>query len=170
MTLKDLRISKKMSQKELADAIGVHVSIVSKYEKGKISIPTKRLIDIAYALDIEPHEILSNEQFYPGFYAYEKRLSAQESAKSFRNKEFYVKKLILINANGHCELCQKEAPFMDKNGLPYLEIHRIDNDCNKNELEKCLVALCPNCNARVSINPSAEDVENLRVIASRHDF
>ncbi|MCR4650382.1 MAG: hypothetical protein K5662_01370 [Lachnospiraceae bacterium] len=82
------------------------------------------------------------------------------------NKVAY--KVNKANAGGHCELCQKEAPFFNKNGRPYLEIHRISSSYVGNEPEKNLIALCPNCNARIAINPSEADLNKMRKIASEH--
>lgn len=54
---------------------------------------------------------------------------------------------VLLRASGHCELCEKPAPFARrKNGTPYLEVH------HKQQLSKGgedtienAIALCPNC-------------------------
>lgn len=58
---------------------------------------------------------------------------------------------VLIRANGVCEKCNTEAPFIrKKNNTPYLEVHHIvtladgGDDSIKNSL-----ALCPNCHREV---------------------
>ena len=70
-------------------------------------------------------------------------------------------------ANGVCQFCGRPAPFIDKNGTPYLEAHHIvwlsrggeDNTSNT-------VALCPNCHKRMHILDRAEDREKLQDIVS----
>lgn len=69
-------------------------------------------------------------------------------------------------ANGICQLCNQPAPFIDKNGNPYLEVHHIiwlsrggeDNTENT-------VALCPNCHVRMHILDKPEDLEKLKRVA-----
>ena len=62
-------------------------------------------------------------------------------------------------ANGICQLCKQPAPFDDKNGNPYLEVHHIvwlsrgGEDSTNNT-----VALCPNCHTRMHILDLAEDI------------
>ena len=66
-------------------------------------------------------------------------------------------------ANGVCQLCKQPAPFTDKNGNPYLEMHHIvwlsrgGEDSSKNT-----VALCPNCHTRMHVLDKSEDVEKLK--------
>jgi 5-methylcytosine-specific restriction endonuclease McrA len=53
---------------------------------------------------------------------------------------------IQMKASGRCELCEKPAPFVRSNGIPYLEVHHVmplagggpDTTANA-------VALCPTC-------------------------
>ena len=74
-------------------------------------------------------------------------------------------------ANGICQLCNKPAPFKDKKGDPYLEVHHViwlsrggeDNTANT-------VALCPNCHTRMHVLDKAEDIEKLKeTIVSIHN-
>ena len=70
-------------------------------------------------------------------------------------------------ANGVCQYCMQPAPFIDKKGNPYLEVHHvvwlsrggIDSTSNT-------VALCPNCHTRMHILDRPEDVERLKSIIS----
>lgn len=65
-------------------------------------------------------------------------------------------------ADGFCELCENEAPFKDKNGEPFLEVHHIiwlsdggsDNKANT-------VALCPNCHRKIHALNNDEDKKYL---------
>ena len=60
-----------------------------------------------------------------------------------------VKAWVLQTANGQCQLCGENAPFLDDFGLPFLEVHHVvplaegGDDTVPNA-----VALCPNCHRR----------------------
>lgn len=58
---------------------------------------------------------------------------------------------VLARSNGFCEACGAQAPFLRKNGEPYLEIHHIVEVCNggANSPEN-IAALCPNCHRKVT--------------------
>ena len=52
-------------------------------------------------------------------------------------------------ANGVCEICRKEAPFMRRNGTPYLEVHhRVQLALGGEDTTENAVAVCPNCHRR----------------------
>jgi 5-methylcytosine-specific restriction protein A len=61
-------------------------------------------------------------------------------------------------AAGHCELCKQPAPFKDKDGEPFLEVHHVvwlargGQDSIENT-----VALCPNCHRRMHVLNREED-------------
>jgi len=75
----------------------------------------------------------------------------------------YVVEYARRRAKGRCQLCGNPAPFFDKNGEPYLEIHHIlwlsrggeDNIDNT-------VALCPNCHRKMHIVDDPKDIEKLK--------
>lgn len=68
---------------------------------------------------------------------------------------------VLIVANGTCEVCDTPAPFIDKNGDPFLEVHHVrplgegGPDVTENA-----VAACPNCHRRLHFG---EDRDACRV-------
>ena len=70
-------------------------------------------------------------------------------------------------ANGICQLCNQKAPFIDKNGEPYLEAHHIvwlsrgGEDSTTNT-----VALCPNCHKKMHHLDLKEDVDKLLLVCS----
>lgn len=72
-------------------------------------------------------------------------------------------------ANGKCKLCNKDAPFIDKNGIPFLETHHIiwlahgGLDTIENT-----VALCPNCHKKIHNLDLKEDIEKLTQIAKNY--
>lgn len=60
--IKEKRKAKKLTQKELADALGVANTAVFKYEKGLINnIPTETRLRIMSILDIEANDILPDD-------------------------------------------------------------------------------------------------------------
>ena len=74
----------------------------------------------------------------------------------------YVSQLTKLRANGKCDLCEEPAPFIDKNGNPYLETHHIDwlSKGGKDTLDNT-VALCPNCHRKMHALDLEEDRERL---------
>lgn len=73
-----------------------------------------------------------------------------------------------LKANGICELCEKPAPFFDKDGEPYLESHHVlwlergGADSIDNT-----VALCPNCHKKMHIVEDKNDFDKLITIAKK---
>ena len=70
------------------------------------------------------------------------------------SKNYYtsqvVAEFVQRRANGICQLCGQKAPFIDKKGRPYLEVHHVKwlskggKDTKDNS-----VALCPNCHKKM---------------------
>lgn len=57
----------------------------------------------------------------------------------------------LMRADGVCEGCDKQAPFLRKNGEPYLEVHHIKElSSGGSDTPDNVIALCPNCHRRVT--------------------
>ncbi len=62
-----------------------------------------------------------------------------------------IKTYALYRAGGRCEGCEDEAPFLKRNGEPYLEVHHmieLKNGGSDSPLN--VTAICPNCHARVT--------------------
>ncbi len=61
-----------------------------------------------------------------------------------------VRNYVLARAAGDCEGCKSPAPFVRKNGNPYLEPHHIRRVSDGGPDDPAFViALCPNCHRRV---------------------
>lgn len=57
-----------------------------------------------------------------------------------------VKVWILEAAGGRCEACESEAPFVNRDGLPYLEVHHVVPLAKGGpDVVSNAVAVCPNC-------------------------
>ena len=71
-----------------------------------------------------------------------------------------------LKANGICELCEKPAPFFDKDGEPYLESHHVVwlERSGADSIDNT-VALCPNCHKKMHIVEDKNDFNKLIAIA-----
>jgi 5-methylcytosine-specific restriction protein A len=69
-------------------------------------------------------------------------------------------------ANGICELCENLAPFNDKDGEPFLEVHHIEwlSKGGEDSIENT-VALCPNCHRKMHIINNPADRSRLKNVA-----
>lgn len=74
-----------------------------------------------------------------------------------RNADVIVE--TLARANGHCERCTLEAPFLRRtDGSPYLEVHhRIPLAAGGEDTVANAIALCPNCHRRAHFGETARD-------------
>lgn len=79
----------------------------------------------------------------------------------------YVKEYVLKKSNGICQLCNLQAPFQDKFGNPYLEVHHIEwlSKGGDDTIENA-IALCPNCHRKIHILDDSNDVIRLKNLAS----
>ena len=77
-------------------------------------------------------------------------------------RDRYVSEYAKQRAQGHCQLCGKPAPFVDREGKPYLETHHIVwlSEGGEDSITNT-VALCPNCHRKMHILNSEDDVKNL---------
>jgi 5-methylcytosine-specific restriction protein A len=74
----------------------------------------------------------------------------------------YVARFIKLRANGCCDLCGQEAPFLSKDGTPYLESHHVVwRKHNGPDTPQNTVALCPNCHRRMHVLDSDIDKQRL---------
>jgi hypothetical protein len=57
-----------------------------------------------------------------------------------------VRAFVLRRSAGKCECCNKEAPFVDQNGEPFLEVHHIQPLAEGgDDVVENAAAICPNC-------------------------
>lgn len=57
---------------------------------------------------------------------------------------------VLAKANGRCEVCDEAAPFIDKDGMPFLEVHHVRPLAEGGpDMVENAVAACPNCHRRL---------------------
>ncbi len=57
-----------------------------------------------------------------------------------------VRAFVLRRSAGKCECCGNDAPFVDQDGEPFLEVHHINPLANGGEdMVENTAAICPNC-------------------------
>lgn len=87
---------------------------------------------------------------------YERAMTSSASAKSpservalIRYRSNCIRMYVLRRANGLCEACSVEAPFVNAQNRPYLEPHHILRLSDGGpDHPKWVIALCPNCHRR----------------------
>ena len=82
-------------------------------------------------------------------------------------RNIYVSEYAKRRANGFCQLCGAQAPFLDRENKPYLESHHIIwlSKGGADTIENT-VALCPNCHRKMHILNLNEDVNKLFKVIS----
>lgn len=64
----------------------------------------------------------------------------------YKKRSIEIKKYALLRANGQCENCGKDAPFVNSNNIPFLEVHHIFSLADDGPDHPINVAaICPNC-------------------------
>lgn len=175
MMIKKIRLSMNMTQKQLAEAIGVDHTIISKYEKGTVMPPAVRLEKMAQIFDVSVDElfgdyngnynVVTSSMINPTYGS----ISLNDD-KEFISEQKLVKYLISHN-HGCCELCGQSAPFRTQDGKPWLESHYVKWLSQGGSLTvDNMVVLCPNCHLRVHVLNDALDIQYLAEVASKHSL
>lgn len=78
-----------------------------------------------------------------------RRTSGASSSRGYTRSE-QVKRYARKAAQGVCQGCDEEAPFIDKTGEPFLEVHHLyrRSDGGPDHPDN-VIAICPNCHRRV---------------------
>lgn len=170
MGIREVRRSRDITQKQLAEVIGVGVSVISKYEKGIITPPSDKLKRIADFLGVSVDRLLDEKTEVRKENSVFKRNDIEKvELDRFDIMQFAVSRKVLSDAGGICELCGNKAPFHNKNGEPYLEAHFIHwlSEGGRPTLDN-VVALCPNCHKRIHVLHKKEDMQYLQKVAFNH--
>ena len=85
------------------------------------------------------------------------------------HRDEYLKEAVKRIADGKCQLCGKDAPFIDNNGEPYLEEHHVKRlaDGGSDTIDN-VVAICPNCHRKIHILNDSTDTIILEGIAEHN--
>jgi len=145
--LRNIRKSKGLKIDEVANKIGCSPSAISMYERGERNVKIERLLEliIFYQLDIKQFMNEYKDQIGVELNDFHEIINGRLKDTNQINIENKVR----VRADGRCELCGKHAPFVDRNGEPYLEMYLLDTGEQSTEFNT--VALCPNCKAKMKI-------------------
>ena len=164
-SIKQLRRSKHITQKELAQAINVDTSLISKYENGIVSPSFDRLESIASALDVSIESLLGQPTLLPGLEDVE-TIYLSRSSKDW--DRYYTHNSVQANklrdeAAGVCELCGAVMPANIINGTPMLETHYIEwlSRGGKDTTDN-IVVLCPTCHKYVHLLEYEDSIQYIR--------
>lgn len=92
----------------------------------------------------------------------------KSSAVEYYERSAVVAKYVLARAAAKCELCGKEAPFLRKDGTPYLEPHHIKRLADEGpDHPDSIAALCPNCHREVHYGINGERANRTLLIVVR---
>jgi len=107
---------------------------------------------------------LSNEELKRGAQQGRKNPGKRKSLIINYNRNQYVIEYAKRIAAGKCQLCGNKAPFKNKKGEPYLEVHHINPLAQGGEdTLKNVVALCPNCHRKMhSLNLEKDKITLLK--------
>jgi 5-methylcytosine-specific restriction protein A len=79
----------------------------------------------------------------------------------YRRRSIQIKKYALLRADGKCEKCDNNAPFEDKYGIPFLEVHHILSLSDDGpDLPINVAAICPNCHKEAHFGITKEKIKN----------
>ncbi|HRF77077.1 MAG TPA: HNH endonuclease signature motif containing protein, partial [Chitinophagales bacterium] len=90
----------------------------------------------------------------------------------YRIRSLQIKKYALERAMGICEYCQNTAPFIDSNGIPFLEVHHIHKLADDGpDIPINVGAICPNCHreAHYGINKTRINEKLITIIKTKED-
>lgn len=163
---------------ELAENSTTTQATISNHERGKLK--TFRLCELLQYCNIYSNATTPNEIMwgcsYPDLLDYCSKQALMDSQASKPSAEElyqeHFRKLLIIESEGHCELCDKPAPFTDLDGFPYLRLYTVlpksvISQGSNIQLNNSVV-LCPNCYQRVSVLNSYDDAATLKEKASKH--
>jgi len=145
------------SDAKLAESLGVSRGYICSVRKGRknISLELAKKIFSRLGRTFETQNL--------------ERLLVPVKVRGYTYNMNAIKREVISRANGMCQLCDMKAPFYDKNGMPYLEMHYIVPIANggSDTLEN-IVALCPNCHKKIVISPSDEDKHKLEFLTKEN--
>lgn len=75
----------------------------------------------------------------------------------YRNRSIQIKKYALLRAEGKCENCGNDAPFVNVDNIPFLEVHHIFSLAdNGPDHPVNVAAICPNCHKEAHYGKNSE--------------
>lgn len=160
MRIREIRKQKGITQQQLAEKIGVSLSVISRYESGTITPPSERLAKLAEVLGVSVEE-LNQSSGQPR----EDEVDAKRiKIDSWQKMQHYARQYILARSQGRCELCGRSLRNED-NGLE-VQIHFIQRLSDGGQpIPENMAALCPICNVTVGRDAQGAFTEKLLAVA-----
>lgn len=159
--IKRFRVLRRMTQKDLANAIGVDYSIISKYESGKVNPPPDRLAAIADALQVSVAQLVGAPL--------DDLPELRSDTLSLDEDKFLptglAEKAVLRQAE-QCDLCGfRPRPGIIKDR--FLVIHFIEwLSEGGRPVPENMAVLCPNCHKTLHMLNDPADLAKLKQIAA----
>jgi len=122
----------------------------------------KAYVEQAFTTKLKQAYRLSDEELERRATSSKRKPGTRSTSSLQHERDPWVTAHAKRRAGGVCQLCKEPAPFMNRQGEPYLEVHHIvwlakgGEDTPENT-----VALCPNCHRKMHIVNSKDDVEVL---------
>jgi 5-methylcytosine-specific restriction endonuclease McrA/thiamine phosphate synthase YjbQ (UPF0047 family) len=91
-------------------------------------------------------------------------VSSSTTTTSRYKRSSAVREYALARADGTCEACKKDAPFIKENGDPYLEVHHVNELSDGGADDPSIVgAVCPSCHKEIHYGKHGDELnEKLR--------
>lgn len=126
--------------------------IIKSQEEWKRVIKEQLIVNNNFSEMYNEFSRLKHKYFdnIPLKYIKDKLSNCSESQSSVYTRSVFIKEYARRVSNGVCQLCDKDAPFRDKHGKPFLEVHHIQylSEGGSDSMEN-VVALCPNCHRKI---------------------
>lgn len=124
-----------------------------------LTTETQLLITIIWYQDkrleaaIEPDTLAANAELLElrakAFATASESTNISEKKVAHRTRSEAIRRYALKRAQGICEACKNPAPFITKNGQPFLEVHHIYRLADEGpDRPDAVIAICPNCHRR----------------------
>lgn len=96
--------------------------------------------------------------------------SSRSGGRSYPRSQ-YVREFALRMADGVCQGCEQEAPFVTSTGEPFLEVHHLTRQSDGGpDAPENVIAVCPNCHRRVHQGRNGDEFnQKLKEKAKRRD-
>jgi 5-methylcytosine-specific restriction protein A len=88
------------------------------------------------------------------------QVKSREGKVNYYERHQAIKDYVLNRAQGHCECCGAPAPFLKKDGSPYLEPHHILKLSDKGLDHPAMVAaITPNCHREIHYGVNGKEID-----------
>ena len=133
-----------------------------------LPISEKQLLNLEENIQNEVKSF-SGEQIKEKALSVDGKVEAKPVITVHRSRNAYVSKYVKTRAQGKCDLCGMDAPFISKDNTPYLESHHVITlSDNGPDVVYNAVALCPNCHRKMHALEDPEDIEKLSKILLKY--